>query len=1183
MIYKESQDDENYFSNIIDINMKYIKEKDYKINEKNIWGIYRENLDFLNELNKESKKILERSYQSFNETFMYKFKIKNDENIKIIKDNLKVLNEIFSNKNSNYKKKVNNNLDYINKKIKENYNELNKYYLEILNKSEYYDYFSIDEKKFNDTFALYYNSLNNFFNDYLNQIDNLNNDYNFNNSFSHSMKKIFKSIIDCFEKNISEYSKNFEFKLLNLSFELDKYIIKEMMKEYDNFEFSFVYDYIKCFFNINPHKNYLKGIINELKVNILNNFKIDYNIFLNKIKSCNNYVNNNYIAQLKQNFSKCSSYSIENINDYIEQDKIDWERYKNYTELKNKIDKNELEIVTYENKTKYLLYCHENNYFNYTSIIIKDELKDDKIKNIINNIINIINSNKFNHEFLIEFLFNEFSSDINEKNKMSINDLDIDFYSEFEDFNYLCENIFLKEEQKYINKLKQIFINNFNNSYIDFIDKYLIKEINTSIFIMILEDINIKLNYIKKNIIEESEYHFALMNHTESIGISTSKALIILYPTLYTKINYTLSDIMDNIFHDLNLLFFKNKKLFQENYINHIINWRNNSFNEIYKIDKYINYIIKDSAFNKTLINISYDLLFKNILNKIENDFYSIINKNLNDLRFLLFNLSNQMNKNLELLNITNYPDDLVPIVNENNDFFNLINEQNNKFNFLVSQKPYIIIENFIYTYIKPSLIQIKYYYNEIEDQFLEQLFNIINNFDDVYGLIIKKLDKNKKTEYLNKSINLTNYLFNDYSNKISNEISDIKNKLFYFTYINGLNKNNLRNLNDINQNKFYLNESKLIIKQNNNSNYNNKNINTSNSHFRILEFNYQNGQYNLYHIVKKFRNIKNIFKTFCKNILSPEFKKIIINLDMFILKNQEYLIQLERSIDFSLNKYSTFLTEEKLSELRKKIYFQYNLIEPYIFEYLNETSKYILDFVNILNTKESFYDLLYTQLNISITNDYNELVKIIKNKYDIINFENFRHLEYAKKPEKNELEFTISLRFNVVDLLPKLFNPRYVARNFILKDSPLKVNCGLEIFLGFGIEFGIEKKKDSFDISINLYAEVSKTLFFEIGIFEEYKGCELNFAAGISVSLSYIRIGIKYEYTNESNKENTNVIKIYGESKDQEFKIYIYFEFLFLKAFSTRVELAHELYTKNESKLFDDIILYSNPLISKD
>ena len=48
MIYKESQDDENYFSNIIDINMKYIKEKDYKINEKNIWEIYRENLDFLN-------------------------------------------------------------------------------------------------------------------------------------------------------------------------------------------------------------------------------------------------------------------------------------------------------------------------------------------------------------------------------------------------------------------------------------------------------------------------------------------------------------------------------------------------------------------------------------------------------------------------------------------------------------------------------------------------------------------------------------------------------------------------------------------------------------------------------------------------------------------------------------------------------------------------------------------------------------------------------------------------------------------------------------------------------------------------------------------------------------------------------------------------------------------------------
>ena len=125
-------------------------------------------------------------------------------------------------------------------------------YNEILNKifSEIneYDYYSFNETKLNQTFMSFYNSLNNIFNNYLNNVINkVNKDYNFYNAFSYSIKNLYYTQFKIYGENIKEYSKSFNFELFNSTSDLDKYIIDILENDYNNLEFSFVFDYIELY------------------------------------------------------------------------------------------------------------------------------------------------------------------------------------------------------------------------------------------------------------------------------------------------------------------------------------------------------------------------------------------------------------------------------------------------------------------------------------------------------------------------------------------------------------------------------------------------------------------------------------------------------------------------------------------------------------------------------------------------------------------------------------------------------------------------------------------------------------------------------------------------------------------------------------------------------------------------
>ena len=1158
-IYKNELNNDNDLDNKI-INKEYLKEKDDKINEKNIWLIYNESLNLLKDYNKESKEILMNYYENFKEDLLEICSLNNDKNRNIFKEYIQILNKILNNNYQNFTNKINNDLNTIHSFLLNN-QILNKEYDEI---NEYF-YSTIDEIKLNQTFMSYYNSLDNIFKNYMTIINNDLNDYHFYNAFSYSIKNLYYSQFIKYGKSVEEYSKNFNFELLNITLDLDKYIIEILKDDYNDFEFLFLFDYIESYDKYQDfYKKNLNNNLTNLRDKALSIFKLNYDDYLKKLKNSKNYVSKDFIEELNDNYSNCLNYSKFTLDEIILEDQMNWEKYENYTKLlelhlnstnntnssldleeTDTINIKDLEEITYFNETEYWLYCDNNNFFNYSNIIVKDIDSTNKqlMNDTLNKINDELNNNKFDGNYLYNFLYNEFSTNIIKNNIFSNEDLD-NLYYNFENFQDISEYLSLKINKKYINSLKHLFIKYFNISYSNFVNNYLVNDINITSHV-IFEKINSKLNYIKTKIIEENNYYIYLLNNTKEIGITSKETLLNLYPLLFLKINDSFHELLEKgINEEIGNFFIKNKKIFFDNFIDFINQNKNNHFIEIHKLNDYFTDIIKDREFNKTLESISSNLLYDNIINQIKKTSYNILNQKMTDLKNLLFNLENQIKEELNKIIVLNYSDDMIPILNENNKYLELVNEQNKKFNFIIDNEPFIILDNFTSFYLESPLFQIKQYYNKIEDELLTKLFYLIDNFDDIYGVIKNKFEKFYNIEKIKMDFNLTKQLIDQYIKLFSNEILDIKNRLFHYTYINGLDPNykTNRNLNKIE------NENKLNIISQINNEYNqfnksegNNKDKKSNSYFNFKRnLNSKEGSYQFSHIIKAFRFVKQIFSSFSDSYLSSDFNQIFTNLNYFLLKNEQFLTNLQRTIDFSLLKFSNILTPEKLYQLEKKIYYQYTLIEPFVQNYIKTFSENIIKFTDYLNSKISYYETAFLQFNMTITSIYNELSNNINNKFQIVS---------KRKTSEIIIALSNSLQHTLIE--KKFFQKQ-------LTES-LEISIGLEISVNIGLDVGIEIKDKT--IFIDTYGETSLTISGEIYFFLGQKPTKIKVGAGISIVLASVKRGCKYKY---EIMEKNHILEIYLEAKAFELNAYLFLE-IELKIgdfkLSYRVELAAQLY----------------------
>ena len=152
-------------------------------------------------------------------------------------------------------------------------------------------------------------------------INNDLNDYHFYNAFSYSIKNLYYSQFIKYGKSVEEYSKNFNYELLNITLDLDKYFIEILKDDYNDFEFSFVFDYIESYDKYQDfYKKNLNNNLTNLRDKALSIFKLNYDDYLKKLKNSNNYVSKDFIEELNDNYSKCLNYSKFTLDEIILED-----------------------------------------------------------------------------------------------------------------------------------------------------------------------------------------------------------------------------------------------------------------------------------------------------------------------------------------------------------------------------------------------------------------------------------------------------------------------------------------------------------------------------------------------------------------------------------------------------------------------------------------------------------------------------------------------------------------------------------------------------------------------------------------------------------------------------------------------------------------------------------------------
>jgi hypothetical protein len=488
----------------------------------------------------------------------------------------------------------NNNISEINNNILEsinnslaNFNSTLYDSLSVINISEY-DYYSIEydkyKKYFDDSFSL----LEDSFNNYITKIKGLKDNNLFYSIPKLYLNDIFREKRKIIEAIISEYSNNYDFDSIGFKYNLSNYFDSYLKKYYIYYELNNSYDYFEL---IQNNKDiYIENIlkqISDIKKIANNKYNIIVEEFMKYSKSGSNYVEKNYINNIKLNISKClktlskfritiSNYlndtNITETDDYIINNCTFEEIIEaliNNNESNFCLNVSEINISLYYKELNKISECQSNNYYNYTYIIYEG-FKEDNKYNLDQNMFNIIktvNSNIIDENYLHQYVHNYFIKNTS----LDINIIDYKNYIEdIQDFNLYIKNL---REPEYQNLMKENLIESFNVSYTSIANLYLTNEIINKINNLLYNKFDIFIDYYMNKIRDDSEYFSFLLDSIEEIGNSSKSAIINLYSNIPKKLNETIYYIIeDDIFYYIDIFFRENKNLFINGYLKFYLN-----------------------------------------------------------------------------------------------------------------------------------------------------------------------------------------------------------------------------------------------------------------------------------------------------------------------------------------------------------------------------------------------------------------------------------------------------------------------------------------------------------------------------------------------------------------------------------------------------------------------------------
>ena len=1096
------------YNNIIDKNE--IKEIDNILNNKNILFIASKSKDKINAIQKEFILNIQDSVGNFSYEFINNNNNKLTNNYKpfldIFKNILNFSNIIYNNNISETYKNLGDNIDKL-------LNQFNSTLFEYINNIiKNYNYFSMNLTKIYNNYSLLIEKAFNYYNTKINNLKVNNNFYSIPKII---LDEIFVEKRKNIEQIINKFSNKYEFDFesIGFKFNIEKELDLYLKKFYINYEFNNIYDYFELMEeNKNIYTNKLLNDISFVKSFQKNKFNFIFTKIIEYFKNKNNYVENDFIEKIKFNKSECqnalSNLYINISNDLNETNITDTEDYitNNCTLdgmvnalLNNSYDDiclniSEINVESYLNNYKLLFSdCQTNNFYNYTYIILDkfEEEKKNNLDEIISNIINTITSKIIDENYLNDFIRNYYientSLEINMNNYMTY----------FEEILETNSNTNTSKEPEYKNLIYDILIESFNISYSNNIKLYIINEAMNSIDILISDKINIFIDYFSNKLKNDFEYYSLLLDQMEELGNSSKLSIKNLFSKIPKKLNDTIYYfIEEELFYHIDIFFRENKNIFIDNFLNFYLNSEYHLNLSIYKIEDYVIEIISDNTFNKTLNNISSNLITE-IKSQIKGNIRNVILTKINSFSKECDLIFEKIQKKLNKINTSELSDEMVILVQLLNNHSNLLENQNNKYSFIVGNEPFDKLNIFITQELKPPLSLILEKYNFIEEELLNRVQTLAEQFPDCYSEVKENLlgTKIETIDGLEYQINPS--LF-DYQNILINETKDYINKLIHYIYINGLQtmdksceevncgipKNIFRRLDNEEITKIlkvykghpnFVDKTEIEKKINKKINLTNKRKTSS-----FPEYTSDMGTLSESDVIYYLTNLQNTILKFSKSYLGKQFLNINSTSNKFLTKiNVTYLEELRLSFDYKLRKFSTILTENNMDKLKNIILKQFYQIEDYVYKSSNLVRNKINHFLYELNKTSEIIESLSGYIHNQVFGYYNILYTIIQNKYKTIddNILPVYDIGHLLKASENTKKIVLDIINSFHSNIQLNFDLTYILHNCLSSENIRKIMEKMEKYTKVEKSF-----EQSFDIPFPAFPLLQIRIGFEAG-----------------------------------------------------------------------------------------------------
>ena len=1016
------------FQNLISTDkiMRY----DELLNDNNIININKEANNLLKKINKESLELLDDLFDYFNEDFEKQYTFKNDY-LPLFEQ----FKKIISLQNKNFINNITStNDDVINFSISL-FNETLYKQISLISQ---YDYYNINQTYFKELFSLYNPLIEKSLKDYKNAILNLRNNYKFRNSFKTYLGKLQQEKRNYFKEKINNFAKNYNFNLLNMTYDLGELENILLKRKYEDYVFLFIYDYIDL---IEKYKdNYINkiyGYVIDLENKFPKKFKNTYDNFYSIIsKKISPFVNTKYVNEINYNHSICLKYSYDKLlNESKEDDNMNYELYNNISSLinltfancsYNKIKTNntkEIPLIDkinfinnssgcvdflknnqypYTNEIMKLLECYKNNFYNLSVFYFNNFTYKEELDKTINKILEKIKNNYIDESFIHKYLEKYYQLDYK---KISLSDISYNF----EDIENMINYINNLKNNVYKNYLYDSFIKSFNYSYYYLVNNYLIDELIDDISISIIDKLELNIEYMTIKIKNEFDYYLLILNNTDELGYSSKNAFISLYQNLKKKLNETLFYLIeDDIYFYLNIFYRENKNLFRDSFINYYYYNLNKYEITIFKLSEFFDEIIVDKEFNKTLDKISKEIIQNNIIKSIKDKIKEFIEIKLDKLYNMLELYAVNIKNTLDKKKTKNLPDSMKIIDKLVVEYAKLVNNQNNHYLLKISEKPFNILYYFINNNLEPPLTLIKEQYNSIEERLLNELLNIITKFPDNLQIVKERLDLEYIFNYISTANENIKDIFIEYKDILNEDFLSYINKLIHFTYINGLYTYDhpcndtfcFIDIKSSNGRRLEKNNSKYIFnfpKANKGEVYNKRNKKVR----KLKGYDHTMGAISKDDIISFLFDIESTLFNFNKTYLGKEFKNINKTaMNYFNKINNTYLIKLRRNIEMVALKFLTFLTKDNYKTLEDNIFRQYNEILSYINSFSDLVENKKNSFVNYLDFSSKFLNMIFNLSYNSVYGNYQILCHQIENKQRSISEKELKEFKKRRAEE---------------------------------------------------------------------------------------------------------------------------------------------------------------------------------------